>query len=184
MRAYLLLCAVAPTFAAQELTIHGSNTVGENLAPALVQAWLEHAGLPVETNRLVAPQEREMVGANGADRVAVAVASHGSSTGFRSVLAGDADIAMSSRPIRDAEARAFHEIGGFDPVRNEFVVALDGIAVIVHAGNPIRQLSRETLAAVFAGEITQWSQVGHPEARLIRTRGTTIRERSTHFARW
>jgi phosphate transport system substrate-binding protein len=40
------------------------------------------------------------------------------------------------------------------------VLALDGIAVIVHSNNPLRRLDRGTLRGVFTGEITDWAQLG------------------------
>lgn len=39
-------------------------------------------------------------------------------------------------------------------------MALDGLAVIVHPDNKVRQLSLEQLRDIYAGAITNWSEVG------------------------
>ena len=45
-----------------------------------------------------------------------------------------------------------------DPV-SEHVVALDGLAVVVNASNPIAKLTLAQIAQIFAGEITNWRDV-------------------------
>jgi phosphate transport system substrate-binding protein len=71
---------------------------------------------------------------------------------------------MASRAINTDEvattARA--GLGDLRSPATEHVLALDGIAVIVHRNNPLRTLDRASLRAVFTGEITDWSQLGAP----------------------
>lgn len=165
--AFMLL--LAPLLApAASLSIHGSNTVGAELAPALVRAWLEAEGYRIDRAEVSDVLEVRLSAAKGAENLNIGLASHGSSTGFRDVLAGQADVAMSSRPIRDSEAEALVDSGGFHPVKNEFVVALDGIAVIVHPDNPLAMVSKEKLAEIFSGRGTQWSDYGWPSGGSIR----------------
>lgn len=119
-----------------DLSLHGSNTVGADLAPALVREWLAATGHTVSDDLNSDPLEVHYE-AHGSSQLSVRLEGHGSGTGFRGVLSGEADIAMSSRPIVAAEAAELDKVGGFDPIRNEYVVALDGIAVIVHPDNPV-----------------------------------------------
>ena len=49
---------------------------------------------------------------------------------------------------------------------SEHVIAIDGLAILVHPANPVDQLSIETLAQIFAGEITNWSAVGGPDRAI------------------
>ncbi|MEM9301208.1 MAG: phosphate ABC transporter substrate-binding/OmpA family protein [Pseudomonadota bacterium] len=154
------LC-VASLIQAQDMRIHGSNTVGAALAPALVKAWLSNSGYRIFSEVETAPLERRIIARKGARSLTIELHSHGSSTGFRDVLAGGADVAMSSRPIRETEAARFAEtLGGFDPIADEYVVALDGIAVIVNPANPTRQLSKVQLESIFSGAVRDWGELG------------------------
>ena len=75
----------------------------------------------------------------------------GSGTGIEAVSNGSCDIGLSSRDLKEEEAA-----NGLTAT----VVALDGIAVIVNEACPVEDLSLEDIAAIFQGEITDWSQLG------------------------
>lgn len=75
----------------------------------------------------------------------------GSGTGIESVGNGSCDIGLSSRALKAEETE-----GGLTST----VVALDGIAVIVNEGCPVEDLSLEQIAAIFTGEVTDWSDLG------------------------
>ena len=47
---------------------------------------------------------------------------------------------------------------GFEP--KQLVVALDGLAVVVHPANPLSQLTQEQLAAIFSGSVSNWKRIG------------------------
>lgn len=93
------------------------------------------------------------------DGVGVELHSHGSSTGFTDLLAGRADLAMSSRPITDEERQRLGEV-------REIVIALDGLAIIVRPSNALAQIKLRELRRVFAGEINDWSQLGGRPGRI------------------
>jgi phosphate transport system substrate-binding protein len=46
---------------------------------------------------------------------------------------------------------------------SEHVIALDGIAVIVHPNNPTRALSRADVKRIFTGEVSEWSHAATRE---------------------
>ena len=73
----------------------------------------------------------------------------GSSAGIQAAREGAADIGMSSRELKPEERDLL-----------EVVVAWDGLAIIVHPGNRIEELSLEQVQRVFAGNITNWSALG------------------------
>ena len=75
----------------------------------------------------------------------------GSGAGIKAAASGTADIGLSSRALKDEE-----KAEGL----TETVVALDGIAVIVNADSAVSDLSVEQIAAIFTGEITDWSEAG------------------------
>ena len=46
-------------------------------------------------------------------------------------------------------------------------IAIDGIAIIVNAENPVTGLTSEQITKIFSGEITNWSEVGGNDAEII-----------------
>jgi len=150
------------------LRLHGSNTVGESLAPALLEAYLKSKGI----NEMVwvqgkAQVERELQYIQGDHVYAIELHAHGSSTGFEDILNSQADMAMSSRKIKDKEVQLLRPLyGDLGLSGQEYIIGLDGLAVIVNPNNPIAHLSSETLAKIFAGEIDNWSEVGGADLKI------------------
>lgn len=166
--ALLFAGALSPTATAQ-LRLHGSNTVGEQLAPALVRAWLAENGYDEIGIVEHAPLERTLTGTNAAGQSrSVEIHAHGSSTSFRDLDAGLADIGMSSRRIRDSEVEQLSPLGTLDRPQNEFVIGIDGLAVIVHPDNPVNALSIEQIRDAFSGRITNWNRLGGPDRPITR----------------
>jgi phosphate transport system substrate-binding protein len=81
----------------------------------------------------------------------VQVSGVGSSAGIEAVAAGTAQIGTSSRDLKDEEKN----LGLVDTP-----IAFDGIAVIVNPTNPIQNVTKDQLQAIFAGKITNWAEVG------------------------
>lgn len=84
-------------------------------------------------------------------QVRVTVEYVGSGAGIAAVLSGSADIGNSSRRLKSEEKAYGAE---------ENIVALDGIAVCVDPGNSVTELTRQQLQDIYAGKVTNWSQVG------------------------
>ncbi len=147
---------------APTLRIQGSNTINAELGPALVEGLLRRQGLQsVQTLPGAALNEQRVTGvAATGQTVSIEVAAHGSGTGFTALKAGNADIAASSRPIKDQEAKELAGLGDLKSAAGEQIIAIDGVAVIVHPGNPLRQLDTQQLARIFSGEVRDWSEVG------------------------
>lgn len=147
------------------LRLSGSNTIGSALAPRMAEAWLTSMGATE-----VSVRQREKDGQKipetvvqarlNNDLVEIDIRAHGSGEAFKHLADGSADIGMSSRRIKSEESAALSGMGNMLSRDNEHVIALDGIAVVVAPGNSVPSLSRHNLGKVFAGEITDWSQVG------------------------
>ena len=152
------LCGAEPT----SLRLQGSNTVGSVLGPALVRGLLQAQGAQsIQTLPGAQPNEVWVQGATPQGHtVRVSIAAHGSSTGFAALKTGDADLAATSRPIKDSEQQALRALGDLKSAEAEQVIALDGVAVIVHPDNPLPQLTTTQLAQIFAGSITTWDALG------------------------
>ncbi|MCV4342151.1 phosphate ABC transporter substrate-binding/OmpA family protein [Pseudomonas capsici] len=152
----------APADGTPALRIQGSNTINAQLGPALVEGLMRQQGLQA-LQRLpgTQPNETRMTGATTTGQaVVVEIAAHGSGTGFIALKTGSADIAASSRPIKDQEAQELKALGDLKSPESEQVIAIDGVAVILHPGNPLRQLSTLELARIFSGEVRDWQEVG------------------------
>lgn len=144
------------------LRIQGSNTLGARLGPALAKGLLEEQGLSdIRVEAGQAENEQLISGSNSnGQRLLIEVAAHGSGTGFTALAAGSADLAASSRPIKDSEAASLAALGDLKSPSAEQIIALDGLAIILHPGNPLNALNTTQLAQVFAGEIQDWAQLG------------------------
>lgn len=82
----------------------------------------------------------------------------GSGSGITAVSEGRCDIGLSSRSLKAEEKEKGLE---------ETILALDGIAVIVNPENAVADLSLETIAAIYKGEITNWKEVGGKDAEIV-----------------
>jgi len=82
----------------------------------------------------------------------------GSGSGIKAVQEGRCDIGLASRNLKAEEAES-----GL----TETVLAYDGIAVIVNPENSVSDLDVETIAKIYTGEITNWSEVGGNDAEIV-----------------
>lgn len=160
----VLLLVSQYTLAAEDekllFRLHGSNTIGAQLGPELVKRWLAKAGYTRITQTPVNENEYQISAVNKRGDVReVEIRAHGSSTGFKSLMKGQADIGMSSRPIKNREVKKMRGLGDMLSADSEYVVGMDGIAVIINRENPLSSLSKHTVKKIFAGEITHWQQI-------------------------
>ena len=81
----------------------------------------------------------------------------GSGVGISSLIDGITDIAMSSRPMRDREIEKARG-RGIEP--KEYMIANDGLVVIVHPNNTVRGLSKQQIKDIYTGKISYWDEVG------------------------
>ena len=81
----------------------------------------------------------------------------GSGAGIEGVLAGTCDLGLSSRALSEDEKSQ-------GAVEN--VIAKDGVAIVINPENTVTDLTTEQIAAIYTGEITNWSEVGGPDAEI------------------
>ena len=90
--------------------------------------------------------------------VRVDVQSGGSSRGIADASSGLADIGMASRALKpDETARGLVE----------HPIAIDGIAVVVHADNPIASLTFTDVVAIYRGDVERWRDVGGADDPIV-----------------
>lgn len=76
---------------------------------------------------------------------------NGSGEGPTAVTDGTAQIGDLSRNVKDEENPDSFDV---------FQIAIDGIAVIVNPENPVADLTKEQIAQIYTGEVTNWKDLG------------------------
>jgi len=122
----------------------------------------ESQALSLAGSTTVQPLAETLAGAYMAQHpdVTIDVQGGGSSVGVTSAGEGTADIGMASRNIKDEEFAEFPEL-------QVFTIAIDGIAVVTHPGVGLETLSVDQVREIFAGNITNFSEVGGPDAEIV-----------------
>jgi phosphate transport system substrate-binding protein len=92
--------------------------------------------------------------------VVIEVQGGGSSVGVTSAGEGTVDIGNASREIKDSELQEFPDL-------QIFTIARDGIAIITNPGTQLDSLSIDQVRQIFGGEITNFSEVGGPDAQIV-----------------
>ena len=90
---------------------------------------------------------------------ALAVLGGGSSTGIAGLTNGTCDIANHSRDWKQKEIDLAWE-KGVKP--RFFVVAVDGVSIIVNEKNPLDEMKMADVGALYRGDIKNWKAVGGP----------------------
>jgi len=145
----------------EQFAVEGSNTIGDGLMPVLIEGYADSLGARMVSQIGAAENERVFRLTNASDQelVAISLAAHGSATAFPALAQGAAAIGLSSRRMTGPEAGLPNLAG----TAQEHILALDGAIVIVHPDNPVRALTLDQIAALFAGRIDNWSQLGGPD---------------------
>lgn len=89
--------------------------------------------------------------------ISIDVQSVGSSAGIKAVIDGTANVGMSSRNLSNEEKKGLEQV----------VVALDGIAVVIHPKNKIENLTKEQILKIFQGKIRNWKELGGKDAPIV-----------------
>lgn len=79
----------------------------------------------------------------------------GTELGLLSLREGGCDLASCSREPRPSDGV------------EAYPLAVDAIAVVVHPSNPVPGLTLEALRAIYAGRITDWSELGGPALPIV-----------------
>jgi len=131
---------VPPAVDGNKVVIRGSNTIGEELAPRLIAEFKkDHPSINFEL-------EPKATG-----------------YGMAALRAGQCDIAAASRAAIAEELELTRDIG---MEMNESVLGAYSVAIVVNASNPASDLSPEQVHDIFTGKITNWKDVGGPDAAI------------------
>lgn len=138
--AMLGLFAPPVAVAARPITIKGSDTM-----VILGQRWAEN-----------------YMAANPG--MVVQVTGGGSGVGIAALINGTTDIADASRAMKQDEKLKLRD--RYQTMGIEIPVARDGLTVYLNEKSPVRELSFDQLRDIYTGTITNWKEVGGPDARI------------------
>lgn len=93
-------------------------------------------------------------------KVPIAVLGGGSGTGITALINGTTDVCNTSRDWKQKELDLAWEKG--IKVRL-FVIAVDGLSIIVNEKNPLTQLPMSAVGAIYRGEVKNWKAVSGPD---------------------
>ncbi len=82
----------------------------------------------------------------------------GSSAGITNATSGVSEVGMSSRDLKKEEKATGLK---------EHIIAYDGIVVITHPTNKVKNLSMEQVKKIFTGEITNWKELGGDDMEIV-----------------
>lgn len=96
--------------------------------------------------------------------VSVNVTGGGSSIGIRAFINRVADVCAASRKMKASEIASARSNRA---IANEIPVALDGLAILVNAKNPVKSLTMDELRRIYIGQIKNWSELGGPNSPIV-----------------
>jgi phosphate transport system substrate-binding protein len=150
--------------------IYGSNTIGADLMPALIEGYADSmkATMVTEVGQSTLERKLRIIHENGREMAEVDLRTEGSFLAYAGLGAGSAAIGMSSRRARDTDLQELlaGNVPDLRDTEDEHVIAVDGLIAIVNPSNPIQAISIEELALVFSGALSNWSQLGGPDAPI------------------
>jgi len=133
-----VLLAVFTAAAQDKITIRGSNTIGEELAPRLIAEYKKtHAGADFDLEF------------------------KGTSYGIGALMGGYCDIAGASKPV-GKEQEEMAQIRGVQ--FKEYILGSYAVAILVSAANPVSNLTSNQVQSLFTGKIRDWKAAGGPDA--------------------
>ncbi|HLA84102.1 MAG TPA: phosphate ABC transporter substrate-binding protein [Thermoguttaceae bacterium] len=97
--------------------------------------------------------------------VNVNVSESGSGIGAQNFCNGTCDVAAMSRFMKLQEFKTAVD-KGYMPVAH--VVAVDGVAVVVHPSNRVEKLTMNQLKSIYEGKVKNWSELGGPSMPIVK----------------
>ncbi|WP_209598959.1 phosphate ABC transporter substrate-binding/OmpA family protein [Ruegeria sp. HKCCSP351] len=153
-----------------EVQFSGSSVMAETVLPALIIGFARQEDLTATPARVdedtfvyelhqagrSAPLARFFFDVGTTDR------------GFSDLIADRADIVMALREMREAEREAAEAagLGDLKRTRRSRVIALDAMVPVVAPDSVMRQVSLADMARILSGEISNWAQLGGPDAPI------------------
>lgn len=147
----------------------GAQRMGQIILPPLIETYARDIG----ANVAVVPEITGVVtfqlrADTGKDLMQIVVRSTTSADGFADLVAAEADIVMSAREITTPELALARDtgLGRLDRQGRSRILALDALVPVVSPETGMTQISLEKLSRIFAGEVTNWAEIGGADAAI------------------
>jgi len=138
LAAVAFLSGIFPAAAQDKITIRGSNTIGEELAPRLIAVYKKTH-----------------------PTVSFDLESKGTSYGIGALVGGYCDIAGASKAVSKEQ----EEIAQIRGVRfKDQILGTYTVGIMVNAANPVSNLTSNQVQLLFTGKIQNWKEAGGPDA--------------------
>ena len=134
---------------------------GESIDPNEPQGFVQTKGSDTMVNAVQMVAEEFM---KDYPHIFVAVTGGGSGVGIASLINKTCEVATASREMKPKEVEIARE-HGVNP--REFVVAYDGVAVIVNKNNPVDRLTIQDLHRIFTGKARNWKESGGKDLPIV-----------------
>jgi phosphate transport system substrate-binding protein len=95
----------------------------------------------------------------------IQVTGGGSGVGISALINGTTDICNASRPMKNSERNQLKQ--RYNTLGVEIKAAKDGLSIYLNDSNPVKELSLDQLKGIYTGKITNWSEVGGNNAKII-----------------
>lgn len=125
---------------ADQVIIRGSNTIGEELAPQLIAEFKKQH-----------------------PKITFDVETKATGYGMAALRIGQCDIAAASRAAIQADLDLAKDS---NLEMNDYILGAYSVTVVTHANNPVTNLTPEQVRAIFTGKVTNWKDVGGPDAAI------------------
>jgi phosphate transport system substrate-binding protein len=151
----------------------GAGTLGGKMMREVATAWAAKLGLTnVRVNAGDAPDEYEVVGdrAESMQKMRVVVSAKGTTNGIEPLMRGQLDFWMTTRAVQESDIDLLRKknvpnvptLQQFMTGGNQNLVGLAPLAILANHKNPVKSLTFQQIRDMYAGKITNWSQVGGP----------------------
>ena len=97
--------------------------------------------------------------------VTIQVTGGGSGVGIAGLINGTTDLCNSSRPMKPSEREKLKQ--RYNTLGVEIKVAKDGLSIYENAAGSINELTMAQIKDIYTGKITNWKDVGGPNAKII-----------------
>ncbi|MEM7543951.1 MAG: phosphate ABC transporter substrate-binding/OmpA family protein [Pseudomonadota bacterium] len=169
----------------KEFNITGASVAGGDLLVRLIAGYAEAQSAEVFVDFVAETRTMQMNIANASDEqlATVSISRADSTTAYEKLLSGESQVILATRRPTDEERAAFAAAGKSNDISsaNEVVLALDGLAIVVADGNPLRSISLDDAAGIFSGQIDNWAAFGGPDAPIRVVASGTDTATSTFF---
>lgn len=88
--------------------------------------------------------------------IRIDVQTGGSSRGIADIRKNISNIGMVSRALKSSESDL-----------SSFVMAKDGLAIITHKSNSVKNITKEQIKEIYSGKITNWKELGGKDAKIV-----------------